>query len=101
MNRRLSRGDAQRVESSLEGGDAPLQHGGRRIADARVAIPLDLEIEQGRPVVGAVERVGDALTDRHGDGLRRRIDLVAAVDGNGLAFHAMTSDSCNASWVIW
>src|SRR5206468_1152067 len=90
----------QRVESSLEGGDAPLQHGGRRIADAGVAVSFDFEIEQRSSMVGAVERIGDRLVDRHRNGLGRRIDLVAAVNGNRFAFHAVTSDSCKASLLI-
>ena len=75
----------KRVDSSLERGDAPLQHRGGRVADAGVAIALDLEIEQRRSMVGAVERIRDRLIDRHGHGLRRRIDLVAAVNGDRLA----------------
>src|SRR5207253_2784135 len=66
----------------------------------RVAVALHLEIEERRPMVGAVERVGDRLVDRYGHGLRRRIDVVAAVDRDGFFLHVVTSHSCNASRLI-
>ena len=57
----------------------------------RVAIAIDLEVEQRRAMVGAVEGVGDGLIDRHGDGLGRRIDVVAAVNGDRFASHGLTA----------
>src|SRR5439155_17479894 len=41
----------------------------------------------GRPMVGAVEGIRDGLIDRDGHGLRRRVDVVAAVNGYRLASH--------------
>jgi len=100
VDRRLARAHAQRVESALEGGHASLQYRGGRIADAGVAIALDLEVEEGRSVVGAVEGVGDRLVDGHGHGFGRRIDLVPAMNGDRLASHAVTSDAGTASRLI-
>ena len=54
-NRRLTAGDAQRIEAALERGDAPLEHRGGRVADAGVAIALCLQIEQRRGMLGAVK----------------------------------------------
>src|SRR5204863_5849873 len=97
MHGRLPRAHTERIDAAFERGEAALEHGGRRIADARVAIALDLEVEQRRAMVGAVEGIGDGLIDRHGDRLGRRVDLVAAVNGDGLAFHTFTSEPCNTS----
>ena len=48
-------------------------------------------------MIGAVERVGDGLIDRHRDGLGRRLGVVAAVDGDRFAFHVFTAAcSCDA-----
>ena len=97
VQRRLPRAHAQGLQPALEGRDPPLQHRVRRVADAAVAKSLDLEVEQGCSVVGAVERVRDGLIDRDGYGLRRRVDLVAAVNGDRLAFHVVTSMSRSIS----
>src|SRR2546427_6477795 len=61
------------LQAALERGDAPLQDRRGRVADPAIAIPLDLEIEQGRAMVGAVERIRHGLIDRDRHGLRRRI----------------------------
>src|SRR6266581_2996221 len=45
-------------------------------------------------MVGAVERIRDGLIDRDRHGLRRGIDVVAAVNGDRLALHVLTSASC-------
>ena len=91
IDRRLPRAHAQRFQAALERRDPPLQHRRGRVADPAVAIPLDLEIEEGRPMVGAVERIRDGLIDRDRHGLRRRIDLIAAVNRDRLASHGLTS----------
>jgi hypothetical protein len=75
------------LHPALQRGDAALQHIGGGIADPAVAVALGFEIEQRRAMLCAVEGVGDGLIDRHGNGLRRRIDLVAAVNGDRLGFH--------------
>ena len=80
--------DAQRVDAAFQRGDAAFQHRGRRIADAAVAIALDLEIEQRGAVIGAVELVGHRLIDRHRDRFGRRVGIVAAVNGHRLVLHA-------------
>jgi len=91
VERRLPAAHAQRVHAALQGRHAPLQHRGRRIADPAVAKTVDLEIEEGGAVIGAVERIGDGLIDRDRHRLRRRIDFVAAVNGDRRVFHVFTS----------
>jgi hypothetical protein len=78
---RLTAAYTERSHSAFECGDAPFEHVAGRVADSAVTIPLDLEIEQSRSVLSAVESVGYGLIDWHGDRPRRRIDLVATVDG--------------------
>ena len=77
----LPAADASAPTPAFERSDAPFEHVAGRIADSAVAIALDLEIEQGSTVLGAVEGIGDGLIDRHRDRPGRRIDLVPAVDG--------------------
>ena len=88
VQRRLPGTHAQRLDAAFERGDAALEHGGRRVADAAVAVTLGFEIEQGGAVIGAVELVGDGLVDRDRDRPGRRFGLVTAVDGHRVAFHA-------------
>ena len=64
VDRRLPGADAQGFQSAFERGDAPLQHRRGRIADAAVAKSFCFEIEQRRPVVGAIEGIRDGLIDR-------------------------------------
>ena len=80
-------GRLPRRVAALERRDALLQHGDRRVGDAAVAEPLLLQVEEGGAVVGAVEGVGHRLVDRHRDGVRRGVVLVAGMDGDGLAAH--------------
>ena len=89
VQRGLAGGDAQRFDAAFERRDAPLQHRVRRVADPAVTKALDFEIEQRRAMLGAVECVGDGLIDRHRHGLRGRIDLVTAVNCDGLAAHLL------------
>ena len=91
IERRLPRTHAQRVHSAFERGDAPLQHRRGRVADTAVSKSLDFEIEQGCSMVGAVECIGNGLIDRDRHGLRRRIDVVAAVNGDCLTSHLILS----------
>src|SRR5262249_12932044 len=71
-------------------GNAPFEHRVGRIADAAVAEAVDFEVEQRGAVIRAVEGVSHGLIDRHGHRLGRGLDLVAAVNGDGLASHAGT-----------
>ena len=90
VERRLSGTHAERFQAALERGDAALQDRRGGVRDAAVAESLDLEIEQGRAMVGTVEGIGHGLIDRDRHRLRRRIDVVAAVNGDRLASHAIT-----------
>ncbi len=91
VQRGLSAAHAQRVDPAFEGGDAPLEHRVGRVADTTVAEALGFEIEERRSVVRAVEGVRDGLIDGDGHGLCCRIDLVAAVNGDRVGFHALPS----------
>src|SRR2546427_10915041 len=88
------------LQAALERGDAPLQDRRGRVADPAIAIPLDLEIEQGRAMVGAVERIRHGLIDRDRHGLRRRIHVVTAVNRDRLASHGLTSRLPHRSWSL-
>ena len=76
----LPAADCERADAPFERSDAPFEYVASRIADSAVAIALDLEVEQGSTVLGAVEGIGNRLIDRHRDRPGRRIDLVPAVD---------------------
>src|SRR5580700_3249266 len=90
MQRRLAGRDRERPDAALELRYAPLEHRARRIADPAIAEALDLEIEERRPMVGAVEFIGDGLIDRHRDGFGRGLGLIAAMQGYRLASHLFT-----------
>jgi hypothetical protein len=88
VQRRLPGGDAQRLDTAFKRGDAPLEYGRCRIADAAVAMAVGFEIEQRGAVIGALELVGDGLVDRNRNRPGRRLGLVTAVDRHRVAFHA-------------
>ena len=67
MQRCLPCRDRERADTTFEFADAFLEHRGRRIGDTAVAKAFRFEIEQGRAVIGAVERMGDGLVDRDGN----------------------------------
>ncbi len=96
VQRRLPGGYAQRFDAAFERGDATFQDLGGRIADARIAVAFDLEVEQSCAMVGAVEFISDGLVDRHRDGFRRRIGVVAAVHGHRFSFHIVPPRIPNA-----
>ena len=49
----------------------------------------DLEVEEDGTVLGVVELVGHGLIDGHRDRLRRGVDLVPGMDGQGLVLHGV------------
>src|SRR5215831_8513863 len=85
MQSRLAGAYAKRSDPPFQGRDAAFQHVVRRVAYPPVAVPLNLEIEQGGSVFDAVERVRDGLIDGYGDRPGYGINLVAAVDCNRFA----------------
>jgi hypothetical protein len=87
VQRRLPGTHAQGLDAAFERSDAALEHGGRRVADAAVAVTVGFEIEQGGAVIGAVEFVGDGLIDRDRDRPGCRFGLVTAVYGHRVALH--------------
>src|SRR5437763_12726587 len=89
--RTIPRTVAQGLTPSLERGHAPFKHCSGGVADSAVTISLGFEIKQRRSMVGAVECIRDRLIDRNRHGLGRRIDFVAAVNGNRLLAHVVIS----------
>ena len=87
VQRGLTRAHAKRFQSSFQGGDATLEYCISRIADAAIAVSFDLEIEERRSVLGAVECIRDGLIDRDGHRPRRGVDFIAAVDGDRFVPH--------------
>ena len=75
---------AERRDAALERGDALLEDVGRRVHDPGVDVPELLEPEQPRGVRGVVEDVARGGVDRDGAGVRRRVGLLAGVEGPGL-----------------
>src|SRR5262249_45592185 len=68
---------------------APLEHRDRRIVDAAVTEAFGLKVEQRGGVLRTVELVGCGLIDRHRHRLGGWLDVVARMNRNGLAFHAL------------
>ena len=62
--RGVTRGHRQRRRPAFERGDARLQHGLRRIGDARIDVTERLQPEQSRGVIGIIEDVGGCLINR-------------------------------------
>jgi len=90
---RLAAAYAERSHSAFKQRDPPFEHVAGRVADSAVAVPLDFEVEQSRPVLSAVEGVGNGLIDGYGDRPGRRIDFVATVDGKRFVTQIPRRDS--------
>ena len=87
----LTARDGHRFQTTFQLSNPLLQDGVGRIADPAVAVAVGFEVEQGCAVVGAIERVRNGLVDRDRHGPSGWINLVAAVNGDGFAFHAVAS----------
>ena len=75
---------AERADAALERRDALLEHVGRRVHDPGVDVPELLEPEQAGRVGRVVEHVARRGVDRDGAGVRRRVGLLAGVEGQRL-----------------
>ena len=89
MQRGLTARHCQRTDATFQLSHTLFQHAGGRIGDPRVAIAFGLEIEQRGAVVGAVERIGCGLIDRHRNGVSGGFGLVAGVDSERLVAHEL------------
>ena len=87
----LPGGDRQGIDAAFELRHAPLEHLVGRIADAGVAIALDLQVKQRRTVRGTVEGIGDGLVDRHRHRLGGRVRVKAGMQGDCFGFHRHAS----------
>ena len=87
MERRLARSEAERAGAAMQRRQPPLEHGGRRVADAAIAEALGFEIEQGSGMGRAVEFVGDGLVNRNGGRPHRCVGVVTRMNGKGLGSH--------------
>src|SRR5690242_3640697 len=82
MQSRLPRTGAERVETSFERGNTPLEHSCGRVADAAITVSLDLKIEQRGPVLSAIELIRNCLIDRDGYSFRCGINFISSMDRN-------------------
>ncbi|MNL18749.1 hypothetical protein D3C87_1399070 [compost metagenome] len=81
------RRDHQTGYAPLEGGHPLFQHVVGGVHDAGVDVARHRQVEQIRPVLGAVELVGHRLVDGHGHRLGGGIVGKAVVQGQGRIFH--------------
>ena len=79
--------DHQRGNPSFQRGHPLLQHIVGGVHDAGVDVARHRQIEQIRPVLGALELVGHRLVDGHGDRLGGGVAGKAVVQGQGRIFH--------------
>ena len=80
----VSRGGAGRAAAALQAGNALLQRGDGRIAETGVDEAEGLEVEQGRRMVGVVERIRRGLVNRGLPCPRSWIRAGAGMDHSGL-----------------
>ncbi|MNT09499.1 hypothetical protein D3C72_1442850 [compost metagenome] len=91
------RRDHQTGYAPLEGGHPLFQHVVGGVHDAGVDVAGHRQVEQIRPVLGAVELVGHRLVDGHGHRLGGGIVGKAVVQGQGRIFHHTLLVGC--CWV--
>ena len=75
--------DGQGRRATFERGNAAFQHTLRRVADARINVAENFEIEQRRSMVGIVENKSRGLINRRDAGARGRVGRCAGVHGKG------------------
>ena len=88
LDRRHSGTHAEAIYSTFECGNSFLQNCIGRISDPGVDVPLNLQVEQRRPVLGTVKLKCHSLIDRYCDGFGRGIAVVSRVNRDGFSFHA-------------
>ena len=64
MQRRLTARGGESADPAVQRGDAFLQHGGRRVGNARLDMPRALHVEERGGLVGVLKDVGGGLEDR-------------------------------------
>ena len=77
VQRGLAARHGNRADAAFERGDAFLQHGARRVRDARVDVARALHVEQRRCVVAVLEDKTRGLVDRRCARAVKRIRLLA------------------------
>ena len=77
---RLARAGGDGADAALEARDPLLERRHRRVAEARVDVPVLLQREQVGRVLGVLEHERGRLIDRHRAGTRRRVGAGAGVD---------------------
>ena len=86
-DRQMQRGHAarraDRADAGFQRGEPLLEHGGRRIGNARVDVAGAFQVEQRRGVVGILEHVGRGLVDRNRAGAGGGIRALAGVQAQG------------------
>ncbi len=83
VERRLAARRADRADAAFERGDALLQHGDGRVADARIDEAGLLEVEQRGGVVAVLEDEARRLIDRHRARPGGRVGPLPGMEGEG------------------
>ena len=92
-DRRHARCHGQRTHAAFQQPDTLLKERIGRIHDPAVDVALNLQIEEVGAMLSAVKGVRGCLVDRRCDRFRRGVRLEAAVNGQGIGFHDVSSES--------
>ena len=89
VQRGMARGGGDGTDAQFEARDPFLQHRHRRIGNAAVDVAGPLQVEQPRGVIAVFENVGCRLIDRDRPGAGGRVDLLPAVQRQGVEFQEL------------
>ena len=76
----LARGESQRSDAAIEGGDALLEHRGGRVHDAGIDVAELGQTEQIGGMLAVAELIAGRLVDRDRDGVGRRVAPVPRME---------------------
>ena len=101
-DRRLARGHAQRARAAFERGHPLLEDVRRRVHQPRVDVAEFLQREEIRRVLAVAEDVRRRLVDRHRPRARRRVGLLAGMEGQCMdSWFAHVRCSCIRFFGSW
>ena len=84
MHRRHAACGADRADAVFQRRQALLQHGRRRIGNARVDVAGAFKVEQACGVIGIVEHIRGGLVNRHGTRACDRVGMLPGVQAQSL-----------------